>query len=73
MPNIPEYPIAVFGAIEAGCVVTTVNPIYTVGECFHGIATNYINSKSIAYRLTITNIDDQSMAMTQHVIERNCW
>lgn len=32
LPNVPEYPIAVFGAIEAGCIVTTVNPIYTVGE-----------------------------------------
>lgn len=31
LPNIPEYPIAVFGSIEANLVVTPINPIYTVG------------------------------------------
>lgn len=34
MPNIPEYPIVMFGAIEAGMVVTTINPIYTPGFIF---------------------------------------
>ncbi|KAL5275147.1 hypothetical protein ACFFRR_001234 [Megaselia abdita] len=32
LPNLPEYPIAVFGAFEAGLTVTTVNPIYTAEE-----------------------------------------
>lgn len=32
LPNIPEYPIAVLGAMEAGLVVTTINPIYTASE-----------------------------------------
>jgi acyl-CoA synthetase (AMP-forming)/AMP-acid ligase II len=31
LPNIPEFPLALFGAIEAGLVVTTVNPIFTPG------------------------------------------
>ena len=35
LPNIPEYPIATFGAIEAGLVVTTINPIYTAGMSGH--------------------------------------
>lgn len=35
MPNIPEYPIAMFGSIEAGLVVTTINPIYTPGRLFY--------------------------------------
>lgn len=29
LSNIPEFPIATFGAIEAGLIVTTINPIYT--------------------------------------------
>ncbi|GBP14244.1 4-coumarate--CoA ligase-like 5 [Eumeta japonica] len=29
LPNLPEYPGATLGAIEAGLTVTTVNPIYT--------------------------------------------
>lgn len=32
LPNLPEYPIATLGAIEAGLTVTTVNPIYTAEE-----------------------------------------
>ncbi|BFG02828.1 probable 4-coumarate--CoA ligase 3 [Drosophila madeirensis] len=32
LPNMPEYPIATLGAIEAGLTVTTVNPIYTADE-----------------------------------------
>lgn len=31
LPNIPEYPIALLGAIEAGLAVTTINPLYTSG------------------------------------------
>lgn len=32
LPNLPEYPIAALGAIEAGLTVTTVNPLYTADE-----------------------------------------
>uniref|UniRef100_U5EJG4 Luciferin 4-monooxygenase n=1 Tax=Corethrella appendiculata TaxID=1370023 RepID=U5EJG4_9DIPT len=32
LPNIPEFPICCFGAIEADLIVTTVNPIYTAHE-----------------------------------------
>lgn len=31
-PNIPEYPIIVLGALKAGLVVTTLNPLYTSGK-----------------------------------------
>lgn len=35
LPNLPEYPIAVLSAIEAGLIVTTLNPTYKPGElCF---------------------------------------
>lgn len=32
LPNVPEYPIAILGAMEAGLQVTTVNPVYTPGK-----------------------------------------
>ncbi|XP_055609208.1 uncharacterized protein LOC129756376 [Uranotaenia lowii] len=32
LPNVPEFPTAAFGAIEAGLTVTTINPIYTAEE-----------------------------------------
>ncbi|MBI5333579.1 MAG: long-chain-fatty-acid--CoA ligase [Burkholderiales bacterium] len=35
MPNVPQYPVAVFGALRAGCVVVNVNPLYTARELEH--------------------------------------
>ncbi|XP_069687233.1 uncharacterized protein [Periplaneta americana] len=32
LPNIPEYLIAIHGAIEAGIIVTFANPLYTADE-----------------------------------------
>lgn len=34
LPNIPEYAIVCYGAIEAGLTVTAVNPLYTPGKQF---------------------------------------
>jgi Acyl-CoA synthetases (AMP-forming)/AMP-acid ligases II len=31
LANIPEFPLVMLGAIEAGCIVTTVNPTFTPG------------------------------------------
>ncbi|XP_069685512.1 uncharacterized protein [Periplaneta americana] len=35
MPNSAEWPIVFLGALEAGIVVTTVNPVYTADEMSH--------------------------------------
>ncbi|WP_338767260.1 AMP-binding protein [Bernardetia sp. ABR2-2B] len=35
MPNVMQYPIALFGAIRAGLVVVNTNPLYTVREMEH--------------------------------------
>lgn len=35
MPNILQYPIALFGALRAGIVVVNVNPLYTARELEH--------------------------------------
>lgn len=31
LPNVPEFAIALLGVLEAGLVITTLNPIYTEG------------------------------------------
>jgi 4-coumarate--CoA ligase len=31
LPNVPDFPVVFLGAIQAGLVVTTVNPFYTPG------------------------------------------
>lgn len=38
MPNILQYPIAVFGALRAGLVIVNVNPLYTPRELAHQLA-----------------------------------
>lgn len=35
LPNILQYPVAVFGAIRAGLVVVNTNPLYTAHEIKH--------------------------------------
>jgi long-chain acyl-CoA synthetase len=35
MPNILQYPIAIIGALRAGCTVVNVNPLYTARELEH--------------------------------------
>ncbi|KAL5241560.1 hypothetical protein ACI65C_008970 [Semiaphis heraclei] len=35
LPNVPEFAVATLGAIEAGLVVTTMNPVYTAFEIAH--------------------------------------
>ena len=35
LPNVLQYPIAMFGALRAGLVVVNTNPLYTVTELAH--------------------------------------
>ncbi len=38
LPNIPQYPIAYYGALRAGAVVVPTNPLYTEREMQHQLA-----------------------------------
>jgi long-chain acyl-CoA synthetase len=38
LPNIPQFPIAFFGALRAGAVVVPTNPLYTEREMQHQLA-----------------------------------
>jgi len=35
MPNVLQYPVAIFGALRAGLIVVNVNPLYTAPELVH--------------------------------------
>jgi long-chain acyl-CoA synthetase len=35
MPNLPQYPIALFGALRAGLILVNTNPLYTPREMRH--------------------------------------
>ena len=38
MPNVLQYPVALFGTLAAGCTVVGVNPLYTPRELEHQLA-----------------------------------
>ena len=38
MPNLLQYPVCLFGALRAGCVVVNCNPLYTAHELEHQLA-----------------------------------
>ncbi len=38
LPNVLQYPVAVFGALRAGMVVVNVNPLYTPDEMQHQLS-----------------------------------
>ena len=40
LPNVPEYAIALLGAMEVGLIVSPVNPTSTLCEC-HNIKVNF--------------------------------
>lgn len=37
LPNILQYPVVLFGALQAGLIVVNVNPLYTVPELMHQV------------------------------------
>ncbi len=38
MPNVLQYPVAIFGILRAGCTVVNVNPLYTPRELEHQLS-----------------------------------
>lgn len=38
LPNLLQFPVALFGALRAGTVVVNVNPLYTPKELEHQLA-----------------------------------
>lgn len=38
MPNLLQYPVCLFGALRAGCIVVNCNPLYTARELKHQLA-----------------------------------
>ncbi|WP_223670748.1 AMP-binding protein [Kangiella shandongensis] len=53
MPNLLQYPIALFGALKAGLAVVNVNPLYTPRELAHQL--NDSGAKSI---IILANFSD---------------
>lgn len=55
MPNLLQYPVALFGTLRAGCVVVNCNPLYTPRELEHQLkdsgATTIVIVENFAHTL----------------------
>ena len=66
MPNLLQYPIAVFGALRAGLVVVNTNPLYTDRELEHQLKDS--GAKAIvvveAFAHTLADVIDKTQVET---------
>ncbi|NRA55734.1 MAG: long-chain-fatty-acid--CoA ligase FadD [Gammaproteobacteria bacterium] len=71
LPNILQYPIAMFGALRAGLVVVNVNPLYTPRELKHQL--NDSGAKAIVVVSNFANTLDKVINDTaiEHVLVTN--
>lgn len=60
LPNILQYPVAVFGAIRAGMVVVNTNPLYTAHELKH-----QLNDSGAKVLVVLANIAKNAAAIVQ--------
>jgi long-chain acyl-CoA synthetase len=63
LPNLLQYPIALFGALRLGCVVVNVNPQYTARELQHQL----VDSGAVA----IVVLDNFAHTLEQVIAETN--
>lgn len=66
LPNVPEYPVATLGIFQAGCVVTTINPIYTAYEVQRQMELS--NAKIVVTSPTCINTVKEAIAKTKKII-----
>lgn len=71
LPNVLQYPIAVFGAMRAGLVVVNTNPLYTEREMEHQF--NDAGAKALVVLANMADKAEKVIPKTdvQHVIVTN--
>ncbi len=69
MPNLLQYPVAVFGALRAGLIVVNTNPLYTAREMRHQFQDS--GARALVYLNTFANHVQEVLADTaiEHLIE----
>ena len=68
LPNLLQYPIAVFGAIRAGLIVVNTNPLYTAREMEHQF--NDSGAKALVCLANMAHLAEKVVPQTsiKHVI-----
>jgi long-chain acyl-CoA synthetase len=63
MPNVLQYPVAIFGVLRAGCTVVNVNPLYTPRELEHQLKDS--GAEAIVILENFATVLEQVVAHTQ--------
>ncbi|NIF29910.1 long-chain fatty acid--CoA ligase [Pantoea sp. Tr-811] len=68
LPNVLQYPVAVFGALRAGLIVVNTNPLYTTREMEHQF--NDSGAKALVCLANMAHLAEKVVPKTQvkHVI-----
>ena len=62
LPNVLQYPVAVFGAIRAGLIVVNTNPLYTAREMEHQF--NDSGAKALVSLANMAHLAEQVLPKT---------
>lgn len=68
MPNILQYPIAIFGALRAGLIIVNTNPLYTKRELTHQFNDAGITAIVVLENFAATVAEVLHETSCQHVI-----
>lgn len=68
MPNCLQYPVCVFGILQAGCTVVNVNPLYTARELEHQLKDS--GAEAIVILENFAHVLEQVIARTpvKHIV-----
>lgn len=68
MPNLLQYPVCLFGALRAGCIVVNCNPLYTAPELAHQLADS--GAKAIVIAENFAHTLEKALPETalQHIL-----
>ena len=68
MPNILQYPVALFGALRVGCTVVNVNPLYTPRELEHQLKDSGAEVIVVVENFAHTVADVRAASPLKHVV-----
>nr|WP_136249783.1 long-chain-fatty-acid--CoA ligase FadD [Ningiella ruwaisensis] len=68
MPNLLQYPVALFGVLRAGCTVVNVNPLYTARELKHQLNDAKVSTIVIVENFASTLEKVVSETPVKHVV-----
>ena len=68
MPNLLQYPVALFGALRAGMIVVNINPLYTARELEHQLRDS--GAEVIVVLENFAHVLEKAIANTpvQHIV-----